>query len=125
MPDNQTGGAACPQAVMVVKVNDAVIAPAVEGELGQSGHEAREEGNEGETGIQPEEEVADLKVGADPAQPGAADVAEHRVTHMPYRSWCRHCVVERGMNNEDVMLAEDMTSPEGGSTTCSSPVVAA
>ena len=58
------------------------------------------EGNEGETEIQPEEEVADLKVGADPAMPNAAGVAEHRVTHMPYRSWCKHCVAGRGVGEQ-------------------------
>ena len=38
---------------MVDKVNDAMIAPAIETEPEQSNYEAREEGNEGETEIQP------------------------------------------------------------------------
>ena len=81
-------------------VSDVMTAPAVEDESEPSGHEAREGGNEGETGIQPEEEVADLKIAADLAQPSAADVAEHRVTHMPYRSWCKHCVAGRGLGEQ-------------------------
>jgi hypothetical protein len=85
---------------VVDKVNDAMIAPAVETEPEQPSYEARAEGNEGETEIQPEEETADLKVGADPAMPSAADVAEHRVTHMPYRSWCKHCVAGRGVGEQ-------------------------
>ena len=85
---------------MVDKVDDAMIAPAVETEPEQPSYEARAEGNEGETEIQPEEETADLKVGADPAMPSAADVAEHRVTHMPYRSWCKHCVAGRGVGEQ-------------------------
>ena len=63
-------------------VGGALIAPAVEDEPDT---EARAEGEEGETEIEPEEETADLKVAVDPIQPSAADVAEHRVTHMPYR----------------------------------------
>ena len=62
------------------EVSDVLIAPAVEEEPDT---EAHVESNEGETEIQPKEETADLKVGVDPAQPSAADVAEHRVTHMP------------------------------------------
>ena len=65
------------------EVSDVLIAPAVEGEPDT---EAHVESNEGETEIQPEEETADLDVGADLAQFSAADVAGHRVTHMPYRS---------------------------------------
>ena len=79
------------------EVSDVLIAPAVEEEPDTAAHV---ESNEGETEIQPEEETADLKVGVDPAQPSAADVAEHRVTHMPYRSWCPHCVAGRGLGEQ-------------------------
>ena len=41
--------------------------------------------------------MADLKVAAVPILPSAAEVAEHRVTHMPYRNWCPHCVAGRGL----------------------------
>ena len=85
---------------MVDKVTDAMIAPAVEDELEQFDYEARAEGSKDETEIQPEEEVADLEVGTGPVQPSAADVAEHRVTHMPYRSWCRQCVAGRGLGEQ-------------------------
>lgn len=99
-PDNQAGGVVCPQAVMVDNVCDAMIAPAVEGEPEQLDYEAHEAGNEGEAEIQPEEEVADLKAGTDTVQPSAADVADHRVTHMPHRSWCRQCVAGRGLGEQ-------------------------
>ena len=38
----------------------------------------------------------------DPTLPSAAEVREHRLTHLPYRSWCYHCVRGRGkeMNHE-------------------------
>ena len=33
---------------------------------------------------------------ADPTLPTEADVRDHELTHLPYRSWCRHCVRGRG-----------------------------
>ena len=38
----------------------------------------------------------------DPMLPSAAEVREHQLTHLPYRSWCHHCVRGRGkeMNHE-------------------------
>ena len=32
------------------------------------------------------------KVAPSPQEHTPADVEEHRVTHIPYRSWCRECV---------------------------------
>ena len=96
-PDDQSGEATRPQELNVDDVGGALIAPAVEDEPGT---EARAEGEDRETEIEPEEETADLKVGVDPIQPSAADVAEHRVTHMPYRSWCQHCVAGRGLGEQ-------------------------
>jgi hypothetical protein len=32
----------------------------------------------------------------DPLMPIVEEVAEHRITHLPYRNWCRHCVRGRG-----------------------------
>ena len=31
-----------------------------------------------------------------PLKPSAQEVDEHNVTHLPYRSWCNHCVRGRG-----------------------------
>ena len=31
-----------------------------------------------------------------PLLPTPAEVGEHNLTHLPYRSWCRHCVRGRG-----------------------------
>ena len=54
--------------------------------------EAEEEMRTEKAEMEPEEETADLKIAVSPVRPSAADVAEHRVTHMPYRNWCPHCV---------------------------------
>ena len=66
-----------------------------------------EDGN-GEKGDNPDEE--DLVCGPcdddaqkpalikAPTKPSAEDVATHNLTHMPYRSWCKHCVACRRGN---------------------------
>jgi hypothetical protein len=33
---------------------------------------------------------------ASPEKPSAREVEEHELTNLPYRSWCRHCVIGRG-----------------------------
>ena len=40
----------------------------------------------------PEAEVQQNKTAQDPFLPSAAEVEQHRINHMPYRSWCRECV---------------------------------
>ena len=32
----------------------------------------------------------------DPREPSAEERIEHEKTHLPFRSWCRHCVRGRG-----------------------------
>jgi hypothetical protein len=32
----------------------------------------------------------------DPCKPSVTELAEHEKTHLPYRNWCRHCVIGRG-----------------------------
>ena len=32
----------------------------------------------------------------DPRMPTREEVLEHELTHLPYRSWCRHCVRGKG-----------------------------
>ncbi len=41
-------------------------------------------------------EVEPIKIASDPGKPTERQVAEHRLTHIPYRSWCRWCVLGRG-----------------------------
>ena len=54
------------------------------------GHSEEVEGEEVEHGKR------DIKKMNDPRKPSEADVIEHNMTHLPYRSWCRHCVRGRG-----------------------------
>ena len=47
-------------------------------------------GDEGVDGHE-DEEVEPMRRAASPVLPSAADIEEHRITHMPYRSWCSDC----------------------------------
>ena len=49
--------------------------------------EGEEEGEAGKRSV--------LKM-MDPKRPSRAEVEEHELTHLPYRSWCKHCVKGRG-----------------------------
>ena len=35
----------------------------------------------------------------EPLEPSPADVARHKLTHLPYRTWCPHCVAARRANS--------------------------
>ena len=37
-----------------------------------------------------------MKKMQDPVKPSPEEVEEHNKLHLPYRSWCRHCVRGRG-----------------------------
>jgi hypothetical protein len=61
-----------------------------------------------EVGVQPDQvnieddpagdaDVEQLKVAPDPGQPTWDEIEEHRLTHQPYRSWCKWCVMGRGV----------------------------
>ena len=41
-------------------------------------------------------EIEPVKMATDPGKPTERQVEEHRRTHLPYRSWCRWCVLGRG-----------------------------
>ncbi|MDP7400196.1 MAG: hypothetical protein QF541_25255, partial [Lentisphaeria bacterium] len=42
------------------------------------------------------EEVEPIKKSIDPGRPTAAQIEDHRVDHLPYRCWCKWCVLGRG-----------------------------
>ena len=49
---------------------------------------------------QQEEDVEPLRKATSPTMPSAADVEEHRLTHVPYRSWCKECNMGRGLGEQ-------------------------
>ena len=36
----------------------------------------------------------------DPRQPSQQEKEEHEMTHLPFRSWCRHCIMGRGREED-------------------------
>ena len=60
-----------------------------------SGQSASERANNGEDGQKPAE-ANKPKPLQDPVKPLRCEVIEHNLTHLPYRSWCLHCVNGRG-----------------------------
>ena len=41
-------------------------------------------------------EVEPVKMAPDPGQPTQRQVEDHRRAHIPYRLWCKWCVMGRG-----------------------------
>ena len=61
-----------------------------------------------------EEEAASrapVKV-ADPKLPSAEEVETHNLTHLPYRSWCPHCVRGKGKTMDHRRAGRGKTIPE-------------
>ena len=79
------------------EVGDDVPSENVESMQGQDEKaEAEIEEKSDEYRAEVEEEVRKPKPAARPCTPTRAEIYEHEVTHLPYRSWCRHCVHGRG-----------------------------
>ena len=57
-----------------------------------------EDGEAGdEVGIEMEDtEVEPVRKAVDPGKPTDKQIEEHRMTHLPFRTWCRWCVLGRG-----------------------------
>ena len=49
-----------------------------------------------ECGDETENGSRTVKKVQDPREPSIEERAQHELTHLPYRSWCRHCVRGRG-----------------------------
>ena len=59
-------------------------------------------------------EEGDVRMGRgrpEPREPSAAEVARHNLTHMPYRSWCPHCVAARRANEPHHRGSEERHKP--------------
>ena len=55
-----------------------------------------EEGEEFNIEADADTEVEPVKTATNPGKPTDKQIEEHRITHLPYRSWCRWCVLGRG-----------------------------
>ena len=74
-----------------------------------------DDGEEGEVVIEDEEEEADeVKLAPDPGSPSPQEVEDHRKDHMPYRSWCEHCVKGRGTGMQHRRVEKKSSNPRVG-----------
>ena len=48
----------------------------------------------------------------DPLKPSSAEVDDHMEIHLPYRSWCRHCVRGRGRQSAHMAGTQEPTISE-------------
>ena len=65
------------------------------GGLGDEDHEQIECGEEKES-----EEAKSPEVLRDPGAPTPKEVEQHNVTHLPFRSWCPHCVSGKAQDRQ-------------------------
>ena len=61
--------------------------------------EGSQSASNGEVEIK-DEDAEPLKIAPSPPQPSQADIEDHRVAHVPYRSWCPECVEGRGLGEQ-------------------------
>ena len=52
-------------------------------------------------------ESAPIAVASSPKEPTQQERDEHEATHLPYRSWCKHCVRGRGCREAHKQLQAD------------------
>ena len=70
---------------------------------------------EGEGEAQCQEcEVEPLKIATDPGQPTGVQIENHRCDHQPYRSWCKWCVMGRGLGQQHQCKTSGSTIPRVG-----------
>ena len=74
-------------------IMDAEVHDAGQGQEDAEQYDAQ--GNEPE-----EEEMEKPKMVRQPDKPTAKQIAEHELTHMPFRSWCTHCIRGRARNDQ-------------------------
>ena len=67
----------------------------------------RESGEEDAEGNDAEEEHTSPRGLRDPGTPSPAERADHELTHIPYRSWCKHCVRGKAKGRQSRRLSGD------------------
>ena len=83
------------------------------GDVGFAGPEENMEAEPGGNETEPEDDDRDDPEGREPEElpnplnPTSQQVRKHMLTHMPYRSWCVHCVRGRGKCRSHTRLDEE------------------
>ena len=58
-------------------------------------------------------DIEPLKIGCSPCKPSAQEVEDHRISHYPFRNWCKFCVACKALGERR----------DGGSQEHSIPIV--
>ena len=58
-----------------------------------------------------EDEAQQLRTHRDPMRPSLEEVEAHRRTHLPYRAWCKFCVMGRGIGAPHTMMEHESKVP--------------
>ena len=58
-----------------------------------------------------EEDAAELKHATNIKYPSADQVERHRVSRVPYRSWCKQCVMGRGVGRPHAASTTESSMP--------------
>ena len=61
---------------------------------------AQEDGEPAHVEDNDEEEAEPKRIAPSPVLPTAAEIEDHRITHIPFRSWCPHCVAARALGEQ-------------------------
>ena len=78
------------------------------------GADGGEDGDPGDPGEAEADDVVARKVFRDPGQPTQEELEEHRIDHMPFRSWCPHCVRSRATERQHRKICETPAIPVFG-----------
>ena len=65
------------------------------------------EGNELAIDDEDDQEAEAVKIGRDPKLPSASEVEEHRISHFPFRIWCRECIEGRALGERRATWSEE------------------
>ena len=63
-----------------------------------------EESGDGEVEMGADEEEVKVPVVKDPILSSQEEIDRHNVSHIPYRGWCRHCIMGRGRSAPHMKL---------------------
>jgi len=86
-----------------------------DGKMEEERSEVEELADDGDLSDQ-EDRVEEARVAVgrkSPKMPTKAEMEEHARTHLPYRSWCRHCVRSRARNSPHRRKVEEDSLKEG------------
>ena len=86
-----------------IRPNDGMVGDSVQEEVMDAveGQEIEETEKGDDSKVEDRAEVDEVRrpnPAARPYTPTKAEVYEHEVTHLPYRTWCKHCVKGRGVS---------------------------